>query len=171
MVRFIYCPQCGILLQKTDSYPYCQQCNLYLYRNSKPTVGIIIIKNGKILVSRRAFDPHKGMIDTIGGFLEAGEEPIDGAIREVREETGLEIEIVDFLGTYVDGYEYGGDKEFTLNIYFIAKIKSGVPKASDDVAEVIWIPIGKIPEDAAFKNTRLALTDAAKWYKLNSHRL
>lgn len=144
----------------SGEYPKCTNCKITYYKNSKPTVGILPIKDGKVLLSRRAKEPYKGAYDIIGGFLENGESPIDGIKREVKEETGLEIEPTEILGIYIDQYGPGGD--YTLNIHYLGKIKGGEMKAADDVAELEWIDIDKVPLNEGFENTRQALRDLQK---------
>lgn len=88
-------------------------------------------------MTTRAHEPHKGKLDLPGGFLQEGEHPDDGAKREIKEELGVEIEIVDYLGFAMD--QYGQDGDYTLNIGIIARIVSGTPRAADDVADIEWI--------------------------------
>ena len=75
----------------------------------------------------RAEEPFKGRWDIPGGFLDEGEHPLDGIRRELREETGLEVEPVEFLGVWMD--RYGGDStaEATLNLYWTARVIGGEP--------------------------------------------
>lgn len=163
MINFKYCTQCKSELVLSGDYPKCTSCNITYYKNSKPTAGILPIKDGKVLLSKRAIAPHKGEIDIIGGFLENGENPKDGIKREAKEETGLDIEPKEILGIYIDQYGKGGD--CTLNIHYIGKIKGGKMKAQEDVASLHWIDINKVPLNEGFKNTKEALKDLQKWFK------
>jgi ADP-ribose pyrophosphatase YjhB (NUDIX family) len=139
-----FCPADGTGLE--DSKPSggarCPFCGRSWYRNSSPAVGVVIVRDGKALVTVRAQEPEKDRIDLPGGFLEVGEHPVDGIMREVREELGVEIEIVGapFLP---ETHTYGPDGGYVLPIGFRASIVRGEPSPSDDVAEVRWIP----PED------------------------
>lgn len=133
--------------------------------HSYPTGSVLIIKNGNILIGKRGMNPKMGKQEVIGGFLNYGEDPKSGAIREVKEETDLDIKIIKLLGVYIDDYEYRGDTIKTLNHYYIGKIVSGKLKAQSEITSLKWIPIGEIPKNMAFKSGVLALKDLQKWYK------
>ena len=104
------------------------------------------------VVRRRAIQPDEGKWDVIGGFLEEGEAPLDGLRREVREETGLELEEPRYLTTTVDRYGGGDDAQATLNLIFTGRVTGGEPAAADDVAELRWFAPGELPppEECAF---------------------
>ena len=107
-----------------------------------------------MLLARRAFDPYKGYWDIPGGFLEEGEHPLDGLRRELREETGLDVEPLEFLGVWMD--RYGGDStaDATLNLYWTARVVAGEAQAADDVSELAWFEPAELPEpdELAFDN-------------------
>jgi ADP-ribose pyrophosphatase YjhB (NUDIX family) len=102
-------------------------------------------------------EPRRGYWDLPGGFLEQGEHPAEGLRREVREETGLQIEILEALGFFLDRYPEAG--ETTLNFYFVARVTSGQPMPGSDVAEIRWFHRDALPpwEEIAFPNNRAAL--------------
>jgi ADP-ribose pyrophosphatase YjhB (NUDIX family) len=96
------------------------------------------VKDGKALVSVRAREPEKGRVDLPGGFLEVGEHPVDGLVREAKEELEAEIEVIGppiLLATHT----YGPDGHYVLAIGFRASIVKGQPHPTDDVAKVRWI--------------------------------
>lgn len=97
-------------------------------------------------------EPSKGKWDVIGGFLNYGEHPEDGAVREAKEETGLDVQVTHQLGIFMD--TYGIDEEATLNLCFIVKVIGGTEKANGDIAELRWFPIDEIPAEIAFDNGR-----------------
>ena len=107
-------------------------------------MGIILIdQDGKWLLSRRAIEPHKGMLDTIGGFVNS-EETLEAAlVREIHEETGLLPEHYSpptFLCSAVGHYPYKGEIITVLSSFFWAELHPGAkPAPSDDVAEVLRI--------------------------------
>ena len=109
------------------------------------------------MLVRRAVAPRRGCWDLPGGFLEQEEHPTEGLKREVREETGLEIEVLEPLGFFLDAYPEPG--ETTLNLYFIARVTAGEPMPGSDVAEVRWFHRNMLPpwEEIAFRNNREAL--------------
>lgn len=161
--KYKFCPVCGgeFILKKEHLHGpkrlTCQKCGFVFYINSRPAVSAIIEKEEKILLAKRAFDPFKGEWDIPGGFLEAGEEPVEGLKREIREETGREIKVGKFLGIYIDRYHTWVDGEYTFNIYYLGRLK-GEAIAQDDVVEFRWFSIAKLPR-VAFENSRRALAD------------
>ena len=147
-----------MLVQYKASQP---ACNLRLTFLSLYTENQL--KDGKVLLSKRGRDPYKGAYDIIGGFMEANELPEAAALREAKEETGLDMKIVSLLGIYVD--RYGEDGDYTLNLHYIAEIIGGEMQAQDDVAELEWMAIDDVPLSEGFQNTRDGLRDLQEWYK------
>jgi ADP-ribose pyrophosphatase YjhB (NUDIX family) len=165
-MKFRFCPVCGAGLQPRSQpdgqvVPVCRACGHVFYRNSKPTAGALIVRGGRLLLARRAIAPAMGRWDIPGGFLHHGEHPREGVIREIREETGLEIEPGELLGMYIDTYGDGdqADPDFILNIYFHADCPAGEPVATDDVAELAWFAPHELPGDYAFAHTARVLAD------------
>lgn len=92
--------------------------------------------------------PYKGQLNLPGGFLELNESAEQAAVREIKEELGVDIEILDILGTYPDDYE----GRPTLNIMFIAKHVAGEFAPSDDLngGELTWCSIDDLPTPDEF---------------------
>ncbi len=118
------------------------------------------MRNGNALVTIRGREPEKGRIDLPGGFLEVGEHPVDGLVREAREELGVEIEVVGtpiLLATHT----YGPDDAYVLTIGFRARIVAGEPDPSDDVAKIRWISAKELDSlDFAWEHDRRLLRAA-----------
>jgi ADP-ribose pyrophosphatase YjhB (NUDIX family) len=133
---------------------------MVIYKNSAPTASALIIRDGNVLLGKRGVPPLKGKYDVVGGFLKYGEDPLTGVLREAREETGLRLKILGMLGVYMDTYGRGGKS--TLNFYYVASIISGRIKAMDDVAELRWFPINKLPRPA-FKSQLKVFSDLRTW--------
>ncbi|MEK9178425.1 MAG: hypothetical protein AAB801_01440, partial [Patescibacteria group bacterium] len=75
------------------------------------------------------------------------------------------IKLTNFLGIYTDKYEYEGQVYETLNLYYVAEITNGEILPEDDVSELVWFPIDKLPEKVGFRSFREALLDLKKWQK------
>jgi ADP-ribose pyrophosphatase YjhB (NUDIX family) len=159
MSNYKFCPQCkaGLKTKYEEGHKrlVCPQCDFIYYNNSKPTASAVIVNGNKILLCRRAISPYKDFWDLPGGFLEGGEDPEEGVKREIKEELQVEIDIIDILGIFMD--RYGRDGDYTLNIYYLAKIKSGKPCPDSDINEIKWFRKDNLPSKMAFKNNEQAL--------------
>ncbi len=163
---FLFCPYCRAELE-TRRIPdpdgperrVCADCGFVHWGNSKPTAGGVVVDDaGRVLLARRAVEPFLHWWDIPGGFLEPGEHPEDGVRRELREETGLEIDVERLIGVYMDEYAYG-EGGHTLNFHYLCRVAGGAPAAADDVEELAWFPADGLPEQVAFQNTKDALRD------------
>jgi ADP-ribose pyrophosphatase YjhB (NUDIX family) len=118
-------------------------------------------ERGRVLLARRAHEPDAGLWDAPGGFLEEGEDPLDGLRRELREETGLEVEPGRFVGTFVDTYGVGPAAPPVLNLVWEVEVVGGEAAPADDVAELRWFPRDALPpeEEVAFRWLAPSLRD------------
>ena len=118
-----------------------------LYPN-KPLIGVgaVIVCNGRILLEKRKGEPGKGKWSIPGGLVELGERAEQTVIREVREETNLEVESPELIDV-VDSitFDEGGriKYHFVIIDYFV-KLKGGTVKAADDAAELKWVPFSEV---------------------------
>ena len=123
----------------------CPTCRFRIYDYPRLCVGFVVVKGDRVLLLTRRHEPRRGWLDLPGGFLEAGEDLARGARRELREETGLRVGRAELLGLYWDRYRLRGFGSFpTLNFYFIARWRSGTPRAADDAAEARWVPFAEL---------------------------
>jgi 8-oxo-dGTP diphosphatase len=124
----------------------CPSCGFVWYANSQPTSSAVVRDDeGRILLARRAIPPEEGKWDLPGGFLEEGEHPRAAVIRELREESGLEIEPLELVAVEVDVYGEDEDAPATLNLYWTARVVSGRAEPDDDVSELRWFLPGELP--------------------------
>ena len=161
-MQYKFCVNCGAPLEQGGAFEQqqCARCNAWHYHNSKPTASVVVFNNGRVLLAQRGVEPFKGYWDVPGGFLEAGELPEAGARRELLEETGLEIRIVDLLGIYID--TYGEGNYYTLNIYFIADVVRGELRVMDDVSALEWFALDALPNEFAFQHQHAMFADLKK---------
>lgn len=141
MKPFVYCPACATELDRADGEggASCPSCGRVWYQDSSPTAGAAIVRDGRALVTQRAREPEKGKFDVPGGFLRAGEEPIEGLKREVSEELGVEIETGVEECISMVPHTYGPEGDFVLALGFRARLVSGDPSPADDVAACKWV--------------------------------
>lgn len=111
-------------------------------------VGAIVIDKGAILLVKRDREPAKGLWSLPGGRVEVGESLREALVREVREETGIEVDVDGMIGTaerIVRNDE--GDIAFHYVILdYVCTARSVDIKAGDDAAEVRWVPVGEIAD-------------------------
>jgi ADP-ribose pyrophosphatase YjhB (NUDIX family) len=154
-----YCPRCGAALRAEPNCVECDSCGFSQYASSQPTASAFVLDDeGRILLARRAYEPDVGKWDVPGGFLEEGEDPVQGLRRELREEAGIEIDLGDFVGVFTDTYGDSPDEKHVLNLVWEARIASGTPEPDDDVAELRWFPKDALPEDVELAFRWLAKT-------------
>ncbi|NYB51729.1 MAG: NUDIX hydrolase [Methanobacteriaceae archaeon] len=120
------------------------------YKHPFLTVDAVITdQHGDIVFIRRKNPPYQGSWAFPGGFVEYGETVEEAVLREVKEETGLEIEIRELLGVYSDPQR--DPRGHTISICFLAKISEGELRAGTDAAEVSTFTIEKaLKSDLAF---------------------
>lgn len=136
-----FCPICAEATVRIEDRAECRACGYVAYANAVPgTEAVCLDEQGRVLLGRRAFDPGKDLWDLPGGFLHEQELPLDGLLREVREETGLEIEPLDFLGFWLEPYE----SRFVLCLAWTARA-TGEGRAADDLVELRWFEPHELP--------------------------
>lgn len=138
----------------------CGPCGFVAYGHSDPTASALVLDSeGRVLLARRAWEPHAGKWDLPGGFLDEAEHPLDALRRELLEETALVVEPLEFVGVWIDRYGDGDDASPTLNLYWTARVVGGEPAPADDVSELRWFPLDALPPDGeiAFRNVAEAL--------------
>ena len=149
---FRYCPVCGSAHFEVNNFKSkkCYDCGFTYYANPcSATAAFIVNDNNELLVVRRAKEPAKGTLDLPGGFCDMGETVEEGMRREIKEETGLEVNDIQYLFSSPNVYKYSGMGVHTLDMDYLVRVHCGaIPiKASDDAAEAIWIPINKVNPD------------------------
>lgn len=144
------CPTCAKPVQHEENKIVCSHCGFEEYDNPSPCVSLMVVQDGQFLFAKRAVEPAKGMWDVLGGFVEAGESSEEAAIREMKEETGLETSVEAYLGSTWDVYTHNRP---TLVTAYLMKIEgSQPPQPQEDVAKLQWFPLDSPPETFAFRH-------------------
>jgi len=136
MLEIIKCPQCGHVTKR--------------YKNPLPTVDVIVEIDGKILLIERKNPPHGWALP--GGFIDYGESAEEAAVREIKEETGIELSRLTQFRCYSDPDR---DPRFhTLSIVFTAE-STGRPVAGDDAAETGLFEPDEFPTPIVFDHAEI----------------
>ena len=161
-----YCQRCGHEMNRKviggRERPICPDCGYVLFKNPVPGVGVLIEMEGGVVLIRRGHNPKKGHWALPAGFIEADESIEEAAIRECREETNLEIELVEMF--HVDSFPNDPTPQSGIIIFYRAKPMGGLLKPGDDTAETQIFAPDHLPVDVAFRTHRVAL---ARWAGLN----
>lgn len=144
LAGWAHCPRCANELTRHDNAVACAACGFVLYGHSAVTASALPADGeSRVLLARRGIDPHRGLWDVVGGFVEEGEHPRDALLREVEEETGLGFEPERLLGIWMG--RYAVDDRATLNLFWTGRLSAGEPTAADDVAELQWFAADGLP--------------------------
>jgi NADH pyrophosphatase NudC (nudix superfamily) len=137
---YAYCSRCGNALESSTDEEWdfeCPKCSHQYYINPTPIVAALVLLNDKLVI---VSSKNKELWGLPGGYVSTGESLEEAIIREVLEETNLQINITDFLVSY----PMMKNERNLVFIVFVAEVYSGDPKAGDDVKELKILE----PEDA-----------------------
>lgn len=159
--EYRFCPRCGGALERRlikTTEPerlVCGKCTFIFYLDPKIAVGTIIKSTaGRLVLVRRAIEPGYGKWVFPGGYVDRGEQLTDAAIREAREECGLEIR----LDGLVNIYSYAG--RTPVIVVYAATSMGGTLCVDDESLETAEFEHVGIPwDDLAFRSTREGLRD------------
>jgi 8-oxo-dGTP diphosphatase len=122
------------------------------WSNPVPAVGVVCLRGDDVLLIRRGAPPRLGEWSLPGGRIEPGEGVRAAALRELREETGVEARLVGLIDV-VDGVFPDAGRHYVL-IDFAAQWLSGEPTAGDDAAEAAFFPVSEALNLVAWSETR-----------------
>jgi 8-oxo-dGTP diphosphatase len=156
-----YCPVCGgqlearVLKATEPKRLVCETCGFVFYLDPKLAVGTIITDTeGRIVLVRRAIEPGYGKWVFPGGYVDRGEEVQLAAVREAREECGLEVRIERLLNIY----SYPG--RAPVIVVYTARMTGGCLACDDEGLEARFFEESAIPwDELAFRSTREALRE------------
>lgn len=162
-----YCFECGQkLTPDTATHLTCAQGH-HTYIDPAPAGVAYVIHDSKVLYGVRSTEPNPGKLNVPGGFVEINESAEASVLREAKEEVGLDVELVSFLGSYPSIYAQG---QHILNIVFVARPKGDVQLTpGDDMSggEPLWRAITDLPmpDELSFAWQVQAQKDLLTWWQ------
>jgi 8-oxo-dGTP diphosphatase len=161
--NYRYCPPCGGRLEsrvvKVGEPPrlVCTACGFVFYLDPKLASGAVFVFDGGIVLVQRAIEPSYGKWVFPGGYVDRGETLEGATVREVKEESGLDVRLVRMLNIY----SYPGNP--VILAVFLGEVTGGSLRMDDESLEIRAFPPAEIPwDDLAFPSTRAALQDYLK---------
>ena len=138
-----YCQICGYELQdhtlKGKIQPYCPNCKFFLYLDPKVAIVILIENSKSLLLVKRDIEPYIDHWSFPSGYVDRGENTKDAAIREIKEETCLDIKITQLQGVY------SGKGSVVIIVYKAIALDINKGKAGEEVKEIKWFPVNNLP--------------------------
>lgn len=168
MNEFALCPKCGSKkIAFVDGKKWlCNDCGLDLYCNVAAAVGLIIFDSEKnIIFEVRAKEPRKGFLALPGGFVNPDESAESAALRECREEIGVDIRADDikYIASFPNTYEYKNFTYKTCDMFFACRIKSAaelLKRISADSKEVSGVCARRVQNAGQIESLPLAFNSA-----------
>ncbi len=152
-----FCVQCGAPVIHRELFgmvrPTCPECGWIYFEDPKVAVAVLVEKDGQILLTRRSNEPYLGYWSLPAGFVNAHEDPLQAAVRECLEETGLLVEIGELL-RIVAGREH--ERGADIVIAYRGHVIGGVLCAGDDADAAAFFSRENLPP-LAFRASRIVL--------------
>ena len=160
-----YCLRCGNKLnEKVNNYNDCKNCGFRQYINPVQSNSVIIENNKKeILLVKRKFDPKKDYWDLPGGFITIKENLEESTRREIKEELGINLGELYYLGSFPDKYLFQKINWDIIAFSFYTKMPKQKIKISDDISGYKFFAKKNIPyKRLGFKGLKLAINKYLK---------
>ena len=158
---FKYCPACGsgnISFDNVKKFS-CKDCSFTYFHNVAAAVAAILQYDQKVIMIKRAKDPGKGKLDLPGGFVDPKESAEEAIKREIKEELGIDLRELRYLGSYPNVYKYEEVIYHTCDLFFYCKIDA-LPTDFDktEIEDLILINPFEIPDDKIeFESVKMGL--------------
>ena len=122
---------------------------------------MVTIRDGKILLVKRAFEPGAGKWSIPGGLVEVGEKLAEAGIRETEEETGITVQVLELINAFdvIDVDDVGNVKYHYVLVDFLARPTGGFEKPSSEVTDMRWVAYDEAKGMDLTETTRKALSE------------
>ena len=161
MVKFKHCPQCGeCRLEIRDPKSVkCISCGFVYYHNPGAVAIGIVRHDEKIILTKRASEPGKGLLALPGGFVDYEESLEEALGRELREELNIAVKESRYLCSYWEKYTYREIKYYTIVTFFVVEAENAMEvKINEELSDYLWIDHREIDQSQlAFASDRVAL--------------
>ena len=148
-----HCQRCGHALEQRNfegkPRPTCPSCGFIVFLDPKVAVVVLVSGSDKLLFVQRGAEPQIGKWCFPGGYVDRGEQVEAAAQREVREETGLEVEITGLIGVY------SLPSNPVIVVAYSGKVASGRLVAGTDAEDAGWFEVDDLPELAFPHNVKI----------------
>ena len=145
-----YCLECGtpMEIRRVEDRPreVCPACGYIHYVHLKVGAGVIIEQDGKLLLAQRAHDPWNGDWNIPAGYVEVDEQPYQAAVREAKEELGVDVAIKKLLGVYQFDDDPRGNG---LLVLYRAGIVGGEVRFNFETQDMRYFGPEEIPDNLA----------------------
>lgn len=153
--RAAFCQACGAPLEERQLFgrprKACPRCDFVFFHNTPSAAGAVVARGREILMVLRSIDPGRGRWGFPAGFQDYGETLEETAIREVREETGLEVSVSRLLAVV---HSKDNPRRFVNLVVYLAEPVAGELSAADDAADARFFSLDEWPTELAFDNNR-----------------
>lgn len=156
-----FCDECGAAASHGDALagepPACPTHGprWRLVRNA-PCAAVVIVRDGQILLGKRAKEPYAGWWEVPGGFVERGEHPAEAAVREVQEELGVNVDLTGLVGIYLETTAAGETLQVT--VYEGTTPDEVAIPDHEEMADWAWFVPEDIPRELAGRH-RIRIDD------------
>ena len=139
-----YCHKCGDRLGEREvagrMRPSCESCGETVFLDPKVAVAVVATEGEKILMVKRDIDPMMGRWSLPAGYVDRGEVVEEAAVREVREETGVEVRLDSLLGVY------SSRGAPVILVVYAGTVTAGAASPGDEAQDVAYFPPDDMPE-------------------------
>jgi 8-oxo-dGTP diphosphatase len=145
-----FCLLCGSQMSWQDmdgrSREYCPSCGWVFYQQLKVGAGVLIVQDGRLLMTRRSSQPFLNAWNLPAGYVESDESPVDAAKREALEETGLRVRVTKLVGVYFFDDDPRGDG---ILIIYEGVVEGGQLQISSESCQAGFFGFNEIPDALA----------------------
>jgi ADP-ribose pyrophosphatase YjhB (NUDIX family) len=159
---YTYCPFCTsrleIIVVEGRHRPVCPSCGFIQFRNPAAAVAVLVVSGNQFLLGKRLAGVSQGKWATPSGYVEFEEDFLTAGIREVWEETGLQIKIEAILN--VASSFISAEYHF-FTVYLLASVIGGELRSGDDFSDAQWFEFGDLLPELAFEEDAHMITRVA----------